>query len=108
MAPEPPVFHSGGRAAQRHSDHGIGPWYKWNMREIAISRFKATCLAVLEDVRRTGAPVRVTRFGRPVAEVAPARPETASSRLGCAKHSAEIAGDIAGPVGAFSRWTVRK
>jgi hypothetical protein len=34
------------------------------MREIAISKFKATCLAVLEDVRRTGAPVRVTRFGR--------------------------------------------
>ena len=43
------------------------------MQEIAISKFKATCLAVLEDVRRTGAPVRVTRFGRPVAEVVPAR-----------------------------------
>jgi prevent-host-death family protein len=91
-----------------YSDHGIGLWYKLNMREIAISKFKATCLAVLEDVRRTGASVRVTRFGRPVAEVVPTRPETASSWLGCAKHSIEITGDITEPVGAFSRWTVRK
>jgi prevent-host-death family protein len=78
------------------------------MREIAISKFKATCLAVLEDVRRTGAPVRVTRFGRPVAEVVPTSPETASSWLGCARDSIEISGDITEAVGAFSRWTVRK
>ena len=91
-----------------HSDHGIGLWYNLSVREIAISRFKATCLAVLEDVRRTGAPVRVTRFGHPVAEVIPACPVTVSSWLGCAKHSIEISGDITEPVGAFSRWTVRK
>lgn len=41
------------------------------MKEISISNFKATCLAVLEDVRKTGVPVRVTRFGKPVAEVMP-------------------------------------
>ncbi len=92
----------------RDSDHGIGLWYKLNMREIAISKFKATCLAVLEDVRRTGTPVRVTRFGRPVAEVVPAIPKASASWLGCAKHSTEISGDITEPVGAFSRWTVRK
>jgi len=39
------------------------------MKEIAISKFKATCLAVLEDVRRTRQPIRVTRFGKPVADV---------------------------------------
>jgi prevent-host-death family protein len=78
------------------------------MQEIAISKFKATCLAVLEDVRRTGTPVRVTRFGRPVAEVVPTRPETVSSWLGCARDSVEISGDISEPVRAFSRWTVRK
>jgi prevent-host-death family protein len=41
------------------------------MEEIAISKFKATCLAVLEQVRVTGKPILVTRFGKPVAEVAP-------------------------------------
>ena len=48
--------------------------------EIAISRFKATCLAVLEEVRRTGRPVRVTRFGKPVADIVAPRPDAASPR----------------------------
>jgi prevent-host-death family protein len=74
------------------------------MREIAISKFKATCLAVLEDVRRTGAPIRVTRFGKPVAEVIPPQPEVSSSWLDCARDSLEILGDITGPVGAFDSW----
>ncbi|MGA2148905.1 MAG: type II toxin-antitoxin system Phd/YefM family antitoxin [Bryobacteraceae bacterium] len=98
----------GENPAPEFPDHGLGLWYKLNMREIAISKFKATCLAVLEDVRRTGAPVRVTRFGRPVAEVVPASPKPVSSWLGCARHSIEVSGDIAEPVGAFSRWTARK
>jgi prevent-host-death family protein len=79
-----------------------------SMREIPISKFKATCLAVLEDVRKTGAPIRVTRFGRPVAEVVPAVLKPAGSWLGCARESIEIAGDITKPVGAFSRWSVKK
>ena len=41
------------------------------MKEIAISKFKATCLAVLERVRKTGEPILVTRFGHPVAEITP-------------------------------------
>ena len=41
------------------------------MEEIAISEFKATCLAVLENVRKTGKAVLVTRFGEPMAEVVP-------------------------------------
>ena len=67
------------------------------MREIAISKFKATCLAVLEDVRKTGTPVRITRFGRPVAEVVPPRPARKTSWLGCMEGSLEITGDIVGP-----------
>lgn len=41
------------------------------MDEIAISEFKAKCLAIVERVRRTKTPIRITRFGRPVAEVVP-------------------------------------
>ena len=89
-------------------DHDGWPWYKLVMREIAISKFKATCLAVLEDVRRTGIPVRVTRFGRPVTEVVRARPAQKTSWLGCIKGMAEITGDIVGPIGAFDGWTVAK
>ena len=44
------------------------------MEEIAISKFKATCLSVMERVRKTKKPVRVTRFGEPVAEIVPPTP----------------------------------
>ena len=39
--------------------------------EIAVSQFKAKCLALLERVRRTRTPIRITRFGRPIADVVP-------------------------------------
>jgi prevent-host-death family protein len=73
--------------------------------EISISRFKATCLAVLEDVRRTGIPVRVTRFGKPVADVVAVRADSGASWLGSMAGSVEIDGDIQGPVEAFAHWT---
>jgi prevent-host-death family protein len=76
------------------------------MQEIAISKFKATCLSVLEDVRRTRKPVLVTRFGKPVAEVVPPRAAKKKSWIGCMKGTAEITGDIVGPIGAFDGWEV--
>ena len=69
---------------------------------LAISRFKATCLAVLEDVRRTGRPLTVTRFGKPVARIVP--PDVDASErsrvLGDYAGQAEIVGDIIGTCSA--------
>jgi len=65
------------------------------MEEIAISKFKATCLAVMERVRKTGQPVRVTRFGKPVAEIVPPTPaKPKHRRLGLMAGTLEIVGDI--------------
>jgi prevent-host-death family protein len=75
------------------------------MDEIAISKFKATCLAVLERVRRTGQPIRVTRFGKPVAEIVPAADaQRPKRRLGTLGGTMEILGDIVGPIGDESDW----
>ncbi len=41
---------------------------------IAASRFKAQCLALLDDVAKTGEPLVITKRGRPVARVVPAEP----------------------------------
>jgi len=74
---------------------------------LAISRFKATCLAVLEDVRRTGRPVTVTRFGKPVARVVPPEPEKKKRRvLGAYEGQIEIVGDIVSPVLPLEAWEV--
>lgn len=70
------------------------------MESIAISEFKATCLAVLERVRRTGLPIVVTRRGEPIAEVGPpsvaAAPE---SWLGAMRDTATVNGDLVAPLG---------
>ena len=41
------------------------------METLPISKFKATCLAVLEDVRKQKKKVLITKRGEPIAEIAP-------------------------------------
>jgi len=75
------------------------------MKEIAISVFKAKCLGILEEVRRTRKPIRVTRFGKPVAEVMPPTPEARPKRwLGSMAGTMKIVGDIVGPTGSLDDW----
>ena len=69
------------------------------MEEISISEFKAKCLAILERVRKTRKPVRITRFGKPVAEVvAPSPVKNSAEWIGSMKGQMEILGDIVSPV----------
>jgi prevent-host-death family protein len=72
------------------------------MDTMAISKFKAQCLAVLERVRKTGQPVLVTRRGRPVAQVVPPPPPEpkGTSTFGCMAGSAWEIGDILEPLAA--------
>ncbi len=75
------------------------------MPQIAISKFKATCLAVLERVKRTGQPILVTRRGEPIAQVIPPAPaQRPQSWLGCMSGKARIAGDLVSPAGEESDW----
>jgi prevent-host-death family protein len=41
------------------------------MRAIRASEFKAKCLAILDEVERTGEPVTILKRGRPVARLVP-------------------------------------
>jgi prevent-host-death family protein len=82
-------------------DHGT----IMHMKEFAISEFKAKCLGILEEVRKTRKPVRVTRFGKPVAEVVPPSPEQPKGRrLGTMVGTGKILGDIVGPTGSWDEW----
>ncbi len=74
------------------------------MEEIAISKFKATCLAVLEKVRKTNEPILVTRFGQPIAQIGPPQPAKRVPRLGGGAGTMVILGDIVGPIGDESDW----
>ena len=75
------------------------------MQTMPISKFKATCLAALEKVRKTGRPLRVTRFGKPIADIVPPAPEApTASWLGALRGSAEIVGDVTGPSSDLAAW----
>ncbi len=75
------------------------------MDTLPISKFKATCLATLERVRRTGRPLRVTRFGKPIADIVPSTPKAPSPNwLGAMAGTAEIVGDITVPSSQLAHW----
>jgi prevent-host-death family protein len=72
---------------------------------ISISRFKATCLAVLERVRATGRPVYVTKHGELVAEVVPPSPASLGTDwIGSMKGTFKITGDVVAPAGRNDGW----
>lgn len=72
---------------------------------LSVSEFKATCLEVLERVRRTRRSVVITKRGTPIAEVIP--PSTATlgrDWLGAMRGTARIKADIVAPVGPAGDW----
>jgi prevent-host-death family protein len=77
------------------------------MDSISISKFKATCLARLDMVKRTGRPLLITRRGEPIAEVTPPSPPKAlSGWLGSLRSTGRIVGDIVSPATAAEDWEV--
>ncbi len=79
------------------------------MEKIAVSKFKATCLSVVERVRKTRKPVLITRFGRPVAQLIPPEPDPPRANwLGCMAGTGKITGDIVSPASDSGDWSVLK
>ena len=70
------------------------------MSTIQASEFKAKCLALMDEVARTGQTIVVTKNGRPVAELHPHHPPRAKSLIGLHKGRIAIKGDIVSSMGA--------
>jgi prevent-host-death family protein len=68
------------------------------MKSISVSEFKAKCLGLIEQVDKTRQPLRITRHGRPVAELIPAGPDRKRKFLGDMVGTAKIVGDIVSPI----------
>ncbi len=75
------------------------------MEKIAISKFKSTCFAVLERVRKSGKPILITRFGKPLAEVVPAPTrQKAKHWVGSLASTGKINGNIVLATGSEDDW----
>ena len=72
---------------------------KMPIQEIAISKFRAKCLSLLQELSKTKTSLRVTRRGKPMADIIPASSEAQErSWIGSLSGSIDIVGDIVSPV----------
>jgi prevent-host-death family protein len=76
------------------------------MKEVTISEFRTKCFALLNQVRKTKQPLRVTRFGKPIAEIVPTAPQPSRDWFGSMKGTIEILGDIVSPANDEDDWEV--
>ena len=78
---------------------------KTDLSAIPVSEFKTTCLSVLDQVRRTGNGILVTKRGKPIAMISPPPAEKKpTSWLGCLADQGKITGDIVSPVVPEDQW----
>lgn len=68
------------------------------MRVLRAAEFKAKCLALMDQVQQTGEPVLITKNGRPVAELHPARGQPMALPFGLHRGAITIRGDIVTPI----------
>lgn len=72
------------------------------MESMTITKFKATCLSILDDVQKQKKRVVITRRGKPIAEVVP---YLKAERKISLKDTVTYIGDIVSPV-AEEDWEV--
>jgi len=68
------------------------------MHTVKASEFKAKCLALMDEVARTGKAILVTKNGKPVAELHPHRGTRVSTPFGIHKGLVKVTGDIISPL----------
>lgn len=65
---------------------------------IQASEFKAKCLALMDEVARSGVPLLITKNGKPVAELHAPASAARPSPFGLHKGRVAITGDILAPL----------
>lgn len=78
------------------------------MRSIKASEFKAKCLAILDEVSRTGEAVTILKRGRPVARLVPPLMGESKHPQLTLKGTFEITGDIIAPAVAAEDWEAER
>ena len=76
------------------------------MKKMPISKFKATCLSLIDEVSREKKSIVITKHGKPVAEVIPYQGSQTDETLEIPlKDTVVFMGDILSPV-AEEDWEV--
>ena len=74
------------------------------MKTLTSSEFKAKCLAILDEVARTGEPVTILKRGKPVAQLVPPVPRGEGYPQELIIGTVRIKGDIVEPPLPVEAW----
>ena len=77
------------------------------MKFIPAGKFKTSCLAVMDEVQATGEPVVVTKHGKPVVKLVPAKTKD-NIIFDYMAGKAKIVGDIISPITPIEDWDALK
>jgi prevent-host-death family protein len=78
------------------------------MNSVSATAFKAKCLALIKEMNRTKVPIIVTKRGKPVAEIYPARIEAENSLFGSMKGTVLRHDDLFAPAIDPGEWNALK
>ena len=79
------------------------------MKQMAAGKFKAHCLAVMDEVAKTREPVVITKRGKPVAKVVPVEQPKPRKLLGSLEGVLLPArGDLTEPTVPLEDWDMLK
>jgi len=73
------------------------------MKTMAAGKFKAQCLAVIDEVHNSRQEVVITKHGKPMAKLAPLR-RSADGIFGAMRSLGKIRGDLIGPIFSPKEW----
>ena len=74
------------------------------MRDLGAAEFKAKCLAILDEVARTGEPVLIRKRGRPVARLVPVTDVEQGYPQDSLLGTVRIMGDVVAPALSSDEW----
>jgi prevent-host-death family protein len=77
------------------------------LRKIPAGEFKARCLAVMEDVRKTREPVLITKRGKPLAQLVPAENKV-TGFVGRLEGVVRVVGDVESPIVPPEAWEAQR
>jgi prevent-host-death family protein len=78
------------------------------MRTIAAGKFKANCLAIMDEVQKKRETVLITKRGKPVAKLVPAKSDAKDDFFDSWKDKLKITGDIISPAFDLEEWEMER
>jgi prevent-host-death family protein len=78
------------------------------MRTIAAGKFKANCLAIMDEVQKKRETVLITKRGKPVAKLIPAKSDAKDDFFDSWKDKLKITGDVISPAFDLEEWEMER